>query len=46
MKVSREEKKIEAISRMKKIGIFPQTIQQFEQQGYVSISEPRRCSAT
>lgn len=40
MNVSREEKKVEAISRMKKLGIFGQTIKQFEKEDYVSISEP------
>lgn len=38
-KVSTEAKKAEAVARMKLLGIFPQTIKQFEQ-GYVSISEP------
>ena len=38
--MTRDEKKIEAIARMKKAGIFPQTIKQFEEDGYVSISEP------
>lgn len=40
MNIGTEEKKIEAIARMKKLGIFPQTIKQFEDEGYVSISEP------
>ena len=40
MNISMEEKKIEAIARMKKLGIFPQTIKQFEDEGYISISEP------
>ena len=40
MKISNEEKKAEAIERMKALGIFPQTIRQFERDGYVSISEP------
>lgn len=40
MKISREEKKIEAIQRMKKWGIFDQTIEQFEKEDLVSISEP------
>ncbi len=39
MNISTEQKKAEAIERMRLLGIFPQTIQQFEQ-GYVSISEP------
>lgn len=40
MSISREEKKAEAIKRMKKIGIFSQTIKQFEKEDLVSISEP------
>ena len=40
MNVSIEEKKAEALWRMKKLGIFPGTMKQFEKQGYVSISEP------
>ena len=40
MNISMEEKKVEAIARMKKLGIFPQTIKQFEDEGYISISEP------
>lgn len=40
MNISTEEKKIEAIARMKKLGIFPPTIKQFKDEGYVSISEP------
>lgn len=40
MNISIEEKKAEAIERMKALGIFPQTIKQFEQDGYISISEP------
>lgn len=40
MNISIEEKKTEAVARMKKLGIFPQTIKQFEDAGYVSISEP------
>ena len=35
-----EEKKAEAVERMKLMRIFPQTIQQFNRQGYVSVSEP------
>ena len=30
MRISIEEKKAEAIERMKALGIFPQTIQQFK----------------
>ena len=40
MSVNIEEKKTEAIERMKALGIFPQTIEQFERDGYISISEP------
>lgn len=40
MRISIEEKKAEAIERMKALGIFPQTIEQFENEGYISISEP------
>ena len=39
MKISRELKKAEAIKRMKALGIFPQTIKQFEE-GKISYSEP------
>lgn len=39
MKVSIENKKQEAIERMKALGIFPQTIKQFKE-GMVSYSEP------
>lgn len=35
-----EAKKAEAVAHMKKLGVFPETIKQFEQAGYVSISEP------
>lgn len=40
MKISKEKKKAEAVSRMKKIGIFPETIRQFKKDDLVSISEP------
>lgn len=40
MRISIEEKKAEAIERMKALGIFPQTIKQFKDEGYISISEP------
>ena len=40
MRISVEEKKAEAIERMKALGIFPQTIKQFKDEGYISISEP------
>lgn len=39
-KISREEKRAEAVDRMKMLGIFPQTITQFRKEGLVSISEP------
>ena len=39
MNISIEEKKAEAIRRMKMLGIFPETIKQFDA-GYVSRSEP------
>lgn len=35
-----EQKKAEAIARMKLLGIFPETIKQFEKEGKVSFSEP------
>ena len=40
MKISREIKKEEAIKRMKKIGIFNEAIEQFENDDLISISEP------
>lgn len=40
MEISREEKKTEAIARMKALGIFPDTIKQFKDDDYISISEP------
>lgn len=40
MRVIREEKKIEAVARMKKLGIFPETIKQFEDDGLISQSLP------
>lgn len=40
MKVPREEKKAEAISRMKAMGIYRETIKQFEKEDLVSKSEP------
>ena len=40
MNVGTEDKKAEAIKRMKYIGIFPDTIKQFEKENLVSISEP------
>ena len=40
MKISREIKKEEAIKRMKKMGVFNETIEQFKNDNLVSISEP------
>lgn len=40
MDISKEEKKVEAIARMKALGIFPETVKQFEAADHVSISEP------
>ena len=40
MKISRDKKKAEAVWRMKSLGIFPDTIRQFERQDLVSVSEP------
>lgn len=40
MNISLEEKKVEALARMKQIGIFAETIKQFDKDGYISISEP------
>ena len=40
MKVSIEEKKAEAIKRMEMFQIYPETIQQFEKENLVSVSEP------
>lgn len=40
MTVSREEKKIEALARMEKWGIFPETIGQFKDDNLVSESAP------
>lgn len=39
-RVSRAEKKVEAIARMKLLGIYPETIKQFEKEDLMSISEP------
>lgn len=38
--ITREAKKTEAVARMKKIGIYPETIKQFENKGYISQSLP------
>lgn len=40
MNINREDKKVEAIARMKLLGIYPDTIKQFENEDLVSISEP------
>ena len=40
MKIPVEEKIKEAVLRMKKYGIFPETIKQFEKEGLISRSEP------
>lgn len=40
MSVTREDKKAEAIARMKLFGVFGPTIRQFEKEDYISISEP------
>lgn len=41
MKVSREDKKDEAIKRLKKMGVFDEAIRQFEEDDLVNISEPQ-----
>lgn len=40
MGISREIKKVEAIKRLKKMGVFDETITQFEEDDLVSMSEP------
>ena len=40
MNIDREAKKAEAVERMKALGIFPETVRQFEREDYVSVSEP------
>lgn len=40
MNVTREDKKAEAIKRMKALRVFKPTIKQFEDDDYISISEP------
>lgn len=40
MNISVEEKKAEAIKRMKMLKLYPPIIKQFEQKGWVNISEP------
>ena len=40
MNVSREEKKVEAVKRLKKIGVCQEVIRQLEEEDKVSVSEP------
>lgn len=40
MNISLEEKKAEAVKRMKIMGVFPETISQFEKENLVSVSMP------
>jgi len=40
MNATIEEKRAEAVRRMKRMGIYAETIRQFEQQRLVSVSEP------
>lgn len=40
MNISLEAKKAEAVARMKRWGIFPETIRQFEEDGKISESAP------
>ncbi len=40
MNVTCEEKKVEALERMKMLKIFPETVKQFKNDGLISISEP------
>lgn len=40
MKISMEDKKAEAVRRMNLLGIYPETIRQFEKENLVSLSEP------
>lgn len=40
MKIVKNKKKAEAVRRMKSLGIYPETIRQFEKGGFVSISMP------
>ena len=35
-----KDKRVEAVKRMKELGIFPQTIEQFRKEKYLSQSEP------
>ena len=38
--ISRAKKKVEALARMKELGIFAQTIRQFDKEDKISLSEP------
>lgn len=40
MNISKEEKKIEAIARMKLLGIYSPTVEQFEKENLLSESRP------
>lgn len=40
MRTSTEEKKAEAVLRMKRMGVYEETVNQFEQEELVSTSEP------
>ena len=40
MKISLSRKKAEAVRRMELLGIYPETIRQFEKHNLVSVSEP------
>lgn len=40
MKIPVTDKKAEAVKRMNLLGIYPETIQQFDKEGFVSVSEP------
>ena len=40
MNISMKKKKAEALARMKELGIYGPTIQQFEKSGKISLSEP------
>lgn len=40
MKISVADKKAEAVKRMNLLGIYPETIQQFDKEDFVSVSEP------
>ena len=40
MNISKEKKIIEAVTRMRILEIYPETIEQFKREGLVSISEP------